>query len=315
MAAGERLSLDRLLPSATYYACTNPDSQRLRRTTGDITEVFLTSMPYSKWTCLRLLVTVKTLSVIACPGISAAGVGHRFGTEHLPLCSQETMPDNPDNIDHNVGASDKRREIGLLVDQLGGRSRSDRAAAEFALKKLGATAIPALVNALQLEKRKKDIWFICALCSCYLCILPSHLMEVWHLPFVVRALYTAGMGLGPMSLARFAVQPNKKQKSIVRLLVNAEDINVIGPLVEALTYGGRHDVEVLKTVTAGLVRLLPQLRASDAHLLNDKQRTHLRRALLGKDKPLTLAILKALQQIGDIADLPFVEKIWSRAYP
>jgi hypothetical protein len=221
------------------------------------------------------------------------------------------MPDNRDNIDHNVGASDKRREIGLLVDQLGGRSRSDRAAAEFALKKLGATAIPALVNALQLEKRKKDIWFICALCSCYLCILPSHLMEVWHLPFVVRALYTAGMGLGPMSLARFAVQPNKKQKSIVRLLVNAEDINVIAPLVEALTYGGRHDVEVLRTVTAGLVRLLPQLRASDAHLLNDKQRTHLRRALSGTDKPLTIAILKALEQVGDARDLPFVEKIGS----
>ena len=59
------------------------------------------------------------------------------------------------------------------------------------------------------------------------------------------------------------------------------------------------------------VRLLPRLHASDFHLLNDIQRGLLRRALLGDDKPLTIAILKAWEQIGDGRDLPFVEKICS----
>jgi hypothetical protein len=49
------------------------------------------------------------------------------------------------------------------------------------------------------------------------------------------------------------------------------------------------DAEAIALAKASLVRLLPQLRASDAYLLNDKQRTRLRRALSGTDKPLTLA--------------------------
>ncbi len=138
-------------------------------------------------------------------------------------------------------------------------------------------------------------------------------MEVWHLPFVIRALYTGlGMGAAPLGLAILALKSNNKQRSIIKLLVNSEDKNAIAPLIEALAIGGRQDVAVRQTVASGLVHLLLQLRASDAHLLNDKQRTHLRGALSVPDKALTCAILKALEQIGDTRDILAVEKIQSQ---
>ncbi|HZT42096.1 MAG TPA: hypothetical protein VFA07_07895 [Chthonomonadaceae bacterium] len=65
----------------------------------------------------------------------------------------------------------------------------------------------------------------------------------------------------------------------------------------------------MNLVKLALIRLLPRLQASDAHLLNVEQRKSLCRALNDKSSKLVLAILKAFEQVGDAEALPYVQKL------
>lgn len=88
----------------------------------------------------------------------------------------------------------------------------------------------------------------------------------------------------------------------------------VGPLAEILETGyfpRRSPVYEL------LVTMLPRLTASDAKRISQLQRRSLYRALTASnrrvDKNLKLAILKALEQIGDRGALPYVKRLatWS----
>ncbi len=101
------------------------------------------------------------------------------------------------------------------------------------------------------------------------------------------------------------------------ILESIKDLRLVGPLAQAL------DAE--KTthqsyIAGALCRLLPRLQASDASLLNKEQRACLNSLLTRRrlrhrhgGKVLILAILKALEQIGDKDALPAVQKLaqWS----
>ena len=94
---------------------------------------------------------------------------------------------------------------------------------------------------------------------------------------------------------------------VLRLLAEPDDVRKVGALVEALGGGGR---ALRAAVEGALVRLLPRLRPHDAPLLTAEHRLTLNRALLGGGGvPLTLATLKAWEQVGDEACLPYVEKL------
>lgn len=58
-----------------------------------------------------------------------------------------------------------------------------------------------------------------------------------------------------------------------------------------------------------MISLLPRMKASDAALLSPEQRFFLNRALKSKDTALTLAILKAWEQVGDASAIGKVEKL------
>ncbi len=60
-------------------------------------------------------------------------------------------------------------------------------------------------------------------------------------------------------------------------------------------------------VEEALIRLLPRLQASDAGLLNVEQRACLNKALNCGNETLIVAILRAYEQVGDAAALPYVE--------
>jgi hypothetical protein len=78
-----------------------------------------------------------------------------------------------------------------------------------------------------------------------------------------------------------------------------------GLLAEALTIA---DIRV--QVEQALIRELPKLKASDAPLLNEEQRYYLYQALTTRNNTnLILAILKALEQVGDEKAIPFVERL------
>jgi hypothetical protein len=115
----------------------------------------------------------------------------------------------------------------------------------------------------------------------------------------------SGMG-GILSSLIAAAAVSKAQKKATKELAEFEDVRSVGPLAQALEYQDRE----LKAVAENkLTRLLPSLQASDASLLDEEQRKCLYRALHGRNTELVLAILKALEQVGDDKALPHVEKL------
>jgi hypothetical protein len=97
------------------------------------------------------------------------------------------------------------------------------------------------------------------------------------------------------------------QRKAVSALAKYDDIRAVGRLAEALEF---QDKNVAAVAEPKLTELLPRLQPCDAGLLNDAQRRSLDRALLKHRKPeLVIAILKALQQVGDAKSLEPVEKL------
>jgi hypothetical protein len=103
------------------------------------------------------------------------------------------------------------------------------------------------------------------------------------------------------------------------------DMSTIGSLVEVLRVD---DSQTRQVASLTLTQMLPRLKASDAHLLNEAQRTRLLNVInLPVESPLYkdirtlfrpahndkidfhVAILKALEQVGDSKALPVVEKL------
>ena len=98
----------------------------------------------------------------------------------------------------------------------------------------------------------------------------------------------------------------QQRKKTVEELAKARDVRIVGPLCDAL---GFQDGVMVGIACETLVEILPRLRSSDANLLNREQRDRLYGMLPINYKPLVLATLKALEQIGDEKAIPFVEKL------
>ncbi len=101
-----------------------------------------------------------------------------------------------------------------------------------------------------------------------------------------------------------------QRKKTTLTLTQFEDKRVIGPLAEALDFG---DKDIRAVALQALQRLLPQLMACDAHLLDAEQRYSLNRVLKharsGADIELAIQILKAYEQVGDPKALEEVESL------
>jgi hypothetical protein len=103
---------------------------------------------------------------------------------------------------------------------------------------------------------------------------------------------------------------SKVQKEAATRLAELDDIRAVGLLAETLETGDR----ALQAIVPGaLIRLLPRLQASDAYLLDAKQRKILNRALKqarsGRNAELAEAILKAYEQVGDESSLAEVKAL------
>jgi hypothetical protein len=96
----------------------------------------------------------------------------------------------------------------------------------------------------------------------------------------------------------------------MRRLARYDDVRAIGPLAESLEWP---DESVKATARTALTRLLPQLRVSDAGLLNAKQRGCLYRCLkmpnAMRHSAFLFALLKCLEQVGDEAAVPYVTRL------
>jgi len=109
-----------------------------------------------------------------------------------------------------------------------------------------------------------------------------------------------------------AALPRSRSHSL-SALTRSPDVRMVGPLLDALSLavGERRQAIVLL-----LTALLPQLSARDAPLLNAGQRRRLCAVLtLGEaleETAFVVAILQALEQVGDEGALPSVQRLARR---
>ncbi|MCW3099201.1 MAG: hypothetical protein JWL77_4819 [Chthonomonadaceae bacterium] len=143
----------------------------------------------------------------------------------------------------------------------------------------------------------------------------------WALSLLLAILgvgwLTAGRstGLVPLALALLClflgalISPQPHHRTIDALLPVA-DVRAIGPLLDLLpsAFAGRK-----KAILTVLTQLLPQLQADEVRLLQPSHRSQMRNALLFGDlrheHEYLIAVLKALEQIGDNEDLVCVTRL------
>lgn len=97
---------------------------------------------------------------------------------------------------------------------------------------------------------------------------------------------------------------------LARELMNEDDIEAIGRLAEAATWP---DARLKAAAISALTRLLPRLKASDAGMLTSAQRGCLNLFLNAAEArahpDLVVALLGALEQVGDMAAVPYVRSL------
>ena len=131
---------------------------------------------------------------------------------------------------------------------------------------------------------------------------------------------SAGLA-GPYSIVAMAIgfgviwlisrlRTSRSQREALVRLAAFNDVRVVGPLLSALHWPDMDDRRV--EISGALVRLLPRLQASDASLLTAGHRESMRRALIAADPSVALAVLRALEQIGDHSDIPIIQRLANR---
>jgi hypothetical protein len=139
---------------------------------------------------------------------------------------------------------------------------------------------------------------------------PRH--DYWFL-FMVVVVFVVGM-----LFSICITLPSRLQDQTSVMLLSIDDIRAIPPLIDILhsTYGP--NTAENQKVKAVLIALLKRMRASDIALLGGTHRAHFHQVLrhwehfqLGPDygTDYIVAVLNALQQVGEPGDLPFVERI------
>ncbi len=108
----------------------------------------------------------------------------------------------------------------------------------------------------------------------------------------------------------FTLHGPKIRGFYARNLLIFDDVKIVGPLVDALAFG---DEVTQQDARKALVRLLPRLQASDANLLDGKQREQLRQMLFTDYTELNVSILKAYEHVGDGPELEAVERLLQNA--
>jgi hypothetical protein len=125
-----------------------------------------------------------------------------------------------------------------------------------------------------------------------------------------RGLFGAAILLLGGGMALNGMVGSRRQKEAAQKLACHDDPSTVAWLVSFLAWSDR---DVQAASIRALTRLLPRLRASDAYLLEGEWRQRLYETLnsdyVRREPDFVIAVLKALEQIGDAAALPYVHHL------
>jgi HEAT repeat protein len=193
------------------------------------------------------------------------------------------------------------QEVRNVVAHLRSNKKWEREAAERQLKLFGSEAVQELLVILMEERQQRKRRQKTGVAA-YLCFIAVMIT----IAILARAPMLLNMIGSMTSLITVAFAASQTQRRVAVVLAQLEDLRTVGALVEALEY---QDKSISVEIEQTLIRLLPQLKASDAHLLDDQQRICLYHALNRKNTTLVRVILQALEQVGDGKAVPYVQKV------
>ena len=205
--------------------------------------------------------------------------------------------------DDQIGAIKK------AVEKLSSKKEGDRIVAQHALDALGATKLDVLLALLEKETadRRKRRRGIAVVFAAYFALVAA--MIFIPMMFGHKPLFQVFSQFGTMTaVIGGSLAVSAAQKNATNALAEFDDPRAVGWWVLALGYG---DKKIAESARVKLTALLPKLSATDSHLLDAEQRAELYKALGARTYTvdLQLAILKALEQVGDEKAIPPVEKL------
>lgn len=153
------------------------------------------------------------------------------------------------------------------------------------------------------ESRKRAWWKRISIGTGLSLLVVMISRSIYTRDFTFHSLFALGV---PLSLLFVGTPASRKQQAVVAAITQFDDVRAVGPLAEALDFPGE---QIAPIVQKTLIRLLPRLKASHSSLLNSTQRACLSRALQAGNPALTLAILKAWEQVGDEDAIPEVQRL------
>lgn len=213
-------------------------------------------------------------------------------------------------------------EIAAIARQLENPNASNRREVEQIVSGMDSEQTEALLDyLLDTWDRNQRRWvrYQGYVAGAFTCLTVLVVWKFWHymktdeVRFYMAWLTVICSCLFPALLGKYHIM--RQMQATVRALTSIEDLRVVGPLLDLLN---ESVCQLNRQVVAALTRLLPRLQASDAGLLTARQRRRLSEALLysvrgvhnfSNDHIFAIAILKALEQIGDRRELPLVARI------
>jgi len=124
----------------------------------------------------------------------------------------------------------------------------------------------------------------------------------------LEAAAWAAVALGATQLHRLTLM--SRHTRLARSILREENVEAVGRIAEAALWP---DGKIRAAAMSTLARLLPRLKASDAGLLTTSQRACLNGLLnrtTAQEHPETVvALLRALEQIGDVAAIRYVQSL------
>ena len=168
---------------------------------------------------------------------------------------------------------------------------------------LGAV-ITRLVSTIQRLRMRSRIWLAVSIVAGLAALIDGETS-----PHGTPTFYVLNIGYSLVVSAILALPVVRIQARLRRanaLLAKVDDVRAIGPLIESLHSSDR---DTCQSAEWALRHLLPRLKATDANLLNERQRESLFRALAITHADFVLAALKALEQIGDEKAIEHVHRL------
>jgi hypothetical protein len=155
------------------------------------------------------------------------------------------------------------------------------------------------------RRQAQDKFFRCACVKIVALILAFISMRIGAGILVVWFFALIGLCA---ALVNFGLMFNEREEreKLAKALAKIDEVRAIGPLCETFD---PFDSWRTEQAEKSLIRLLPLMTASEAAQLTSLQRRLLFAKLHSDNAPLVLAILNSLEQIGDGAALPYVEKL------